>query len=123
MPRSLTYICICRVVLVAALLGVTFPAFAAGTQATESYGGRELIIYVPAKLPAPGTRALVVVLHGGLGNAGRVASERSEGGLNMDKVAEEGGFIVAYLNGTKVARLLGSDKEGWNAGNCCGQPA
>jgi polyhydroxybutyrate depolymerase len=30
---------------------------------------------------------------------------------------------VAYLNGTPVARLLGDDKLGWNAGACCGQPA
>ena len=35
----------------------------------------------------------------------------------MDEVARKNGFIVAYLNGTPVARLLGADKLGWNAGN------
>jgi poly(3-hydroxybutyrate) depolymerase len=38
-------------------------------------------------------------------------------------VAEEGGFVVAYLNGTPVTRFLGADKLGWNAGGCCGVPA
>jgi poly(3-hydroxybutyrate) depolymerase len=44
-------------------------------------------------LPAQGTRALVVVLHGGLGNAQRIESKQSENGLNMDVVAEKSGFI------------------------------
>jgi polyhydroxybutyrate depolymerase len=38
-------------------------------------------------------------------------------------VAEENGFVVAYLNGTAVARLLGAQRLGWNAGACCGLPA
>jgi polyhydroxybutyrate depolymerase len=90
----------------------------------ETYGGRSLIVYVPSHLPEQGTRALVVVLHGGLGNAQRIESSQSESGLNMDAVAERDGFIVAYLNGTPVTRRLGADKLGWNAGGgCCGQPA
>lgn len=91
----------------------------------ENFGGRTLLVYVPARLPAQGTRALVVVLHGGLGNAQRIESGNSaEHGLNMDAVSEKGGFIVAYLNGTPVTRFLGADKLGWNAGGgCCGQPA
>jgi polyhydroxybutyrate depolymerase len=91
---------------------------------TEHYNGREMLIYAPAKLPATGTRALVVVLHGGLGNASRIENSRSESGLNMDAVAQRYGFIVVYLNGTPVTRLLGADKLGWNAGGgCCGVPA
>jgi poly(3-hydroxybutyrate) depolymerase len=90
----------------------------------DSYGGRSLMVYVPSRLPAQGTRALVVVLHGGLGNAQRIESGQSESGLNMDAVAEKAGFIVAYLNGTPVTRRFGPDKLGWNAGGgCCGQPA
>jgi len=90
----------------------------------DSYEGRSLIVYVPSRLPAQGTRARVVVLHGGLGNAQRIESGQSEGGLKMDSVAEKGGFIVAYLNGTPVTRRLGADKLGWNSGGgCCGQPA
>lgn len=87
-----------------------------------SYEGRDVHLFVPRVLPQ-GSRALVVVLHGGLGNASRIASGRSESGMNLDEMADKYGFIVAYLNGTKVARLLGSDKKGWNAGNCCGLPA
>ena len=91
---------------------------------TENYGGRSLIVYIASQLPPTGTRALVVVLHGGLGNAQRIESNESENGLNMDSVAEKNGFIVAYLNGTPVTRFMGADKLGWNAGGgCCGQSA
>ncbi|HTY92338.1 MAG TPA: hypothetical protein VMC02_00505 [Steroidobacteraceae bacterium] len=91
---------------------------------TENIAGRNALLYVPAHLPPSGERALVVVLHGGLGNAQRIESKRSEVALNMDAIAEADGFLVAYLNGTKVARLLADDKEGWNAGGgCCGLPA
>ncbi|MES2047075.1 MAG: prolyl oligopeptidase family serine peptidase [Pseudomonadota bacterium] len=90
---------------------------------TENYAGRNAIIYVPSTLPASGSRALVVVLHGGLGNAQRISSEQSESALNMNAVADTAGFVVAYLNGTPVARFLGADKLGWNAGKCCGLPA
>jgi polyhydroxybutyrate depolymerase len=85
--------------------------------------GRTVVVHVPRDLPAEGTRALVVVLHGGLGNAQRIASQRSEAGLNMDVEADRSGFVVAYLNGTAATRYLGEDKLGWNAGECCGLPA
>lgn len=88
----------------------------------ETFAGRDALVYSPAKLPAFGSRALVVVLHGGLGNAQRLASGRIESALNLNAVADAGGFVVAYLNGTPVARFLGPDKLGWNAGSCCGQP-
>jgi polyhydroxybutyrate depolymerase len=109
----------------AALLFYASGAFAATPGVTEAnYGGRSLIVYVPSRLPAPGARALVVVLHGGMGNAQRIESGQSENGLNMDAVAEKASFIVAYLNGTPVTRRFGADKLGWNAGGgCCGQPA
>lgn len=94
----------------------------AGQLGTDTYAGRSALIYTPTKLPAFGDRALVVVLHGGLGNAQRIASQRSESALNMNAVADEGGFVVAYLNGTPVTRFLGTDKLGWNAGGCCGVP-
>lgn len=88
----------------------------------ESSAGRTALVYAPTKLPAFGSRALVVVLHGGLGNAQRLASGRIESALNLNTVADAGGFVVAYLNGTPVARFMGADKLGWNAGACCGQP-
>jgi poly(3-hydroxybutyrate) depolymerase len=110
---------------IASLLGSSISMAASSTGAassTASYGGRDMIVTVPAQLPPPGARALVVVLHGGMGNAGRIASGQSESGLNMDAVAEKDGFIVAYLNGTPATRLFGNMRA-WNAGGCCGQPA
>jgi poly(3-hydroxybutyrate) depolymerase len=90
---------------------------------TEHYGGRSLLVYVPSQLPPAGSRALVVVLHGGMGNAQRIENAQSESGLKLDAVAEKNGFIVAYLNGTPVTKHLGADRLGWNAGGCCGQSA
>jgi polyhydroxybutyrate depolymerase len=101
-----------------AMLGV-----AAAQPVPEVFAGRTAYIYTPANLPAMGRRALVVVLHGGLGNAERLGTARIESALNMNAVADQGGFVVAYLSGTPVARMLGPDKLGWNAGACCGQPA
>jgi polyhydroxybutyrate depolymerase len=89
----------------------------------DRYGAREMLVYAPAQLPPAGSRALVVVLHGGLGNAQRIESKQAENGLNMDAVAERNGFIVAYLNGTPVTRRLGDRFLGWNAGGCCGESA
>lgn len=113
-------------VLVAAVLLSRWPdrAYSADRAAADSYGGRTLLVYAPTRLPPAGTRALIVVLHGGLGNAQRIESQQSESGLNMDAVAEEYGFVVAYLNGTPVTRRFGADMLGWNAGGgCCGLSA
>jgi len=104
------------VVLAAAVLGMG----AARGETSLNYGDRMLYIHVPPRLPPEGSRSLVVVLHGGLGNAERIVSQGSEAGLNMNATADKYGFIVAYLNGTPVARMLGDDKKGWNAGECCG---
>jgi polyhydroxybutyrate depolymerase len=98
-------------------------AFSTSHVVSDSYGGRSLLVYVPAQLPAAGTRSLVVVLHGGMGNAQHVESEMAAKGSSMDSVAEKNGFIVAYLNGTPATRLFGADRLAWNAGGgCCGQP-
>jgi len=107
------------------MLAATWSSLAsAADHTTLNIGGREVIVYVPGRMPAAGTRALVVVLHGGLGNATRIANAQSESGLNMDAVAERYGFVVAYLNGTPVTRRLGDRVLGWNAGGgCCGMSA
>lgn len=114
-----------RVLALAAALFALSPALAAPAgDLTDSYGGRAMIVHVPATLPASGRRALVIVLHGGLGNADRIAGQQAESGLNMDAVADRDGFVVAYLNGTPVTRFMGAKFLGWNAGGgCCGQPA
>ena len=108
-----------------ALVDGAFASLASAQTVTEEdYGGRTLLVYVPSHLPRQGSRALVVVLHGGLGNARNIESCKSESGLNMDSVAEKAGLIVAYLNGTPVTRRLGADLLGWNAGGgCCGLSA
>ncbi|HMK42673.1 MAG TPA: prolyl oligopeptidase family serine peptidase [Dissulfurispiraceae bacterium] len=89
-----------------------------GNIVTDVYGGRELIIYMPSLLPPAGQRAMVVALHGGMGNA-RIMHDR----LKMDEVAEKNGFIVAYLNGSSAAVHLPETFRAWNAGGgCCGKP-
>jgi polyhydroxybutyrate depolymerase len=102
---------------------LTSAAAQASAPVTTSFGGREVLVHVPPRLPPEGSRALVVVLHGGLGNAARIAGLQSESGMNLDAVADRDGFVVAYLNGTPVTRFMGPKMLGWNAGGCCGQPA
>jgi polyhydroxybutyrate depolymerase len=110
------------VALAVLALSVAAPAATPGPT-PDHFGGRELYVYVPAHMPPAGARALVIVLHGGLGNAERIVDRRSESGLNLDAVAEQDGFVVAYLNGTPVTRF-GDEMLGWNAGGgCCGMSA
>lgn len=107
---------ILRVLL--ALVSLSALPAAAQTQ-TQSYGGRDMLVHVPPSPP----RALVVVLHGGLGNAQRIESRMNESGMNLDALSDKYGFAVAYLNGTPITRLLGTRALGWNAGACCGMSA
>ncbi len=90
---------------------------------TLSFSQRALYVHTPSRLPPSGERALVVVLHGGLGNAERIAGKRNESAMNLNDVADKYGFVVAYLNGSPVTKRLGADKRGWNAGDCCGESA
>lgn len=55
---------------------------------------------------------LMLVLHGGTGNA-----QHSAQTMGMNTVAEKNNFIVAYPNGTGT--LLGENRKVWNAGKCC----
>jgi poly(3-hydroxybutyrate) depolymerase len=97
------------------------PASANGPTQVEQFEGRDLLVVAPAHPSA--ARALVIVLHGGFGRAERIASGKSERSLNLDALAAQQGFHVAYLNGTKVARMLPESMRGWNAGGgCCGLP-
>ena len=90
----------------------------------ENFEGRDLLVHAPSQLPPAGSRALVVVLHGGLGSAERVEGTGQETALSMDAVADKNGFVVAYLNGTRVAQRFDATRRGWNAGGgCCGIPA
>jgi len=73
---------------------------------------RSYVVRVPA-LPAPsGGWPLVLMLHGGGGNA-----ENAETMTGFTPKAREAGFIVAYPEGS--GRLRGKLLS-WNAGHCCG---
>ena len=88
----------------------------------SNFNGRNLLVFAPQQLPPKGTRALVVVLHGGLGSAERIEGSGNETDMSMDQAAQKYGFVVAYLNGTSVGPRF-PDRYGWNAGGgCCGAP-
>lgn len=89
-----------------------------GRTTNESFENRDLIVYVPSRLPPKGHRAMIVALHGGMGNAVQLQSY-----LGLDTLADQYGFIVTYLNGTQVMRAGTENMRGWNAGDCCGLPA
>jgi polyhydroxybutyrate depolymerase len=109
------------VVAVGSLLGFTFAAVAAdgdsrfpGRRQTLIHNGteRSYVIRIPAELATGNGRVpLVLVLHGGGGNADNV--ERMTG--FTDKARKER-FIVVYPEGT--GRRSGFLT--WNAGHCCG---
>lgn len=84
--------------------------------ATYEMQGRQFDLYSPASLGS--ARApLVLLLHGGLGNA-----ERTQDDVPLFDQAEANGFRVAYLNGTLLGRGR-ADMRTWNAGFCCGSSA
>ncbi len=76
---------------------------------------RSYIVYTPAARETKGL-PLMIVLHGGLGNAAYM--ERTAG---MDAVADSGNFIVAYPDGTGGRLNVMKNRRTWNAGRCCGQ--
>ena len=59
---------------------------------------------------------LMIVLHGGLGNAGYI--EKVTG---MDDIADIGHFTVAYPNGIGGRFGIMKNRRTWNAGHCCGR--
>lgn len=80
-------------------------------------GDRSFVVYTPQNLPRHGDIPLLIVLHGGFGSADQIHKY-----IGLDPYADERGFIIAYLDGTQVARGLPAKMRGWNAGGCCGQP-
>jgi len=97
-------------------LGPTTSGPAAGATTTESYGDRDLLLHTPpsSTLPTQGV-PLVVVLHGGGGNAKWMHEH-----LDLDSTADRDGLLVAYLEGTPGERRLTKNMRTWNAGTCCG---
>ncbi|MFN8413605.1 MAG: PHB depolymerase family esterase [Anaerolineales bacterium] len=73
---------------------------------------RSYILHIPASVNLKEPVPLVLVFHGGAGNA-----ENAIRMTGFNQIADENGFIVAYPNGT--GRL--EDKIlTWNGGGCCG---
>jgi len=91
-------------------------ASASGGHMTEhSNMGRTFLMYKPSSVPTGKKIPLLIVLHGGLGNANYISRK-----LGMNPVAEKHGFMVVYLNGTGGRRFMKKMRT-WNAGGgCCG---
>jgi poly(3-hydroxybutyrate) depolymerase len=84
---------------------------------TDQIEGREVLLQPAATPRGTPPQALLVVLHGGGGNAQHLSRS-----LNLRSLAEQG-VVVAYLNGSPAGRLLPDRMKAWNAGQgCCGQP-
>lgn len=81
---------------------------------TLTHDGRErsYLLYAPASLNWSQPAALVLVFHGGTGNA-QSAGRMSD----FNKVADQNGFIVVYPNGS--GRLSDDKLLTWNGGDCC----
>lgn len=76
---------------------------------------RSYIVYKPIGTDTKGL-PLMIVLHGGLGNA-----KHMEEMTGMNDIADTGKFLVAYPNGTEGCLAFMRNKRTWNAGRCCGQ--
>jgi len=73
---------------------------------------RSFVVHVPPGLPAGRRTPVVIVLHGGGGNA-RNAIEQT----GMSEQADRSGFLAVYPDGTgRLDRSLLT----WNSGTCCG---
>jgi polyhydroxybutyrate depolymerase len=93
------------------LLTLSACAFGAGLERSIAIGGttRTYVVHLPGGRAPENPAPLVVVLHGGGGNAANAA--RMSG---MDAKADKEGFIAVYPNGTGRRFLT------WNAWRCCG---
>jgi polyhydroxybutyrate depolymerase len=88
---------------------VTLPVGSSTQHLTVGGRSRSFRVYRPASLPTTGSAPLVVMLHGGYGNA-----ENAETDYGWDGQADADQFVVAYPDGLNHA---------WNVGGgCCGTP-
>jgi polyhydroxybutyrate depolymerase len=85
--------------------------------ATESVvlGGaeRSFVVHTPEKLAGGKNLPVVIVLHGGGGDAAGVMRQ-----TGMNAVADKNGFLAVYPEGTPA--MLSDHMRTWNAGRCCG---
>jgi polyhydroxybutyrate depolymerase len=78
---------------------------------------RSYLVFAPPRRDAA-SLAVMLVLHGGLGNAEGV--DRLYG---MNEVAAREGFIAVYPNGPRIGNVILRQRRSWNAGACCGPAA
>ena len=116
--RSRLALAALRVALLALLLAVpSHRAAAADLQRSLVSDGieRSYSLHLPPGSASRPRVALVVVLHGGGGNAETAARQ-----TRFSAEADRAGFIVAYPNGTAAAGARGTARHlTWNAGGCC----
>ncbi len=103
--------------IAALALGLATPLLGQAAQPhvtrTLTHGGveRSYLLHVPRGHDATRSAALVLVFHGGGGNAESTARL-----TEFDRLADEAGFLVVYPNGSgRVPKVLT-----WNGGACCG---
>jgi polyhydroxybutyrate depolymerase len=92
---------------------------------TLTFGGlhRDFRLHVPPAAGSGRPLPLVLNLHGATQNG--LLEEVQSG---MDASADQDGYLVAYPDGTRIAKVLTPDpvakqaQYGWNAGQCCGLP-
>ena len=92
---------------------------------TLTSGGlhRDYRLHVPPTAASGRPLPLVLNLHGATQNG--LLEEVQSG---MDASADQDGYLVAYPDGTRIAKVLTPDpvakqaQYGWNAGQCCGLP-
>jgi polyhydroxybutyrate depolymerase len=92
---------------------------------TLTFGGlqRDYRLHVPPAAASGKPLPLVLNLHGATQNA-----QLEEITSDMDPNADMNGYLVAYPDGTRIAKVLTPDpvaknaQYGWNAGMCCGLP-
>jgi polyhydroxybutyrate depolymerase len=86
--------------------------FVDGTSShTITVGGRDRVYRLHKPVGVPASAGLVVVLHGGFGNA-----EQAERSYGWDQLADSEKFVVVYPDGVNRAWNV-------NGGGCCGKPA
>jgi polyhydroxybutyrate depolymerase len=76
---------------------------------------REYYLHAPPSVQGGAKVPLMVVLHGGMGNAQSIETT-----TGMNDVADREGFFVAYPEGTEGGMAKMQGHRTWNAGACCG---
>lgn len=79
---------------------------------------RTFLVHTPAGNKDIINAPLMIVLHGGLGNAAH-----AEKAYGMNGIADSEKFLVAYPDGIGGRLRKMKNRRTWNAGNCCGPAA